>query len=93
MKWGKLKGRCSSDRGADSGGKAVQQVLAADEAVPEAARLLGRANNNLPGVAGEPFWHCCLPSRWPRLRCAACSVNPSCTPSAYADYFAGVNIC
>src|ERR1700751_741579 len=37
------------------GGKAVQQVLVADEAMPEAARLLGRANNNLPGVAGELF--------------------------------------
>src|SRR5271165_782788 len=38
-------------------GKSVQQVLAADEAVPEATRLLVRASNNLTGVAGETFGH------------------------------------
>ena len=70
---------------ATGGGKAVQQVLAADEAVPEAARLLGCANNNLPGVAGESFGHRRLPRRGTRLRGGACSVKPSWKPSAYAD--------
>src|ERR1700722_14055265 len=65
-----------TDLTADAG-KAVQQVLVADEAVPEAARLLGRASNDLPGVAGELFGHHRLPGRGPCLRCTVCLVTPS----------------